>query len=202
MLRYSKFGRGQYRVTSPPPPGRYTPTACPLSLHLRDLARVPRYLNTFRGQPAITCLDKPFTPTHKSSQAIATATGSGLHTCSRMASPCSCVARHVSGLMQGTMHRRIAPTTLSLHLRHRGLSLAPNASTRRPIIQKVRPNHMQHLRRAARTACRSLRFSRQLKPYWLSLLQLRGPSLSFAVLVHYRSWALKDRPEQDRPPFV
>src|SRR5205085_4856070 len=37
------------------------------------------YLNRFRGEPAISRLDWPFTPTHKSSKRFSTRTGSGLH---------------------------------------------------------------------------------------------------------------------------
>src|SRR3954463_6510461 len=37
------------------------------------------YLNRFRGEPAISRLDWPFTPTHKSSERFSTHTGSGLH---------------------------------------------------------------------------------------------------------------------------
>jgi hypothetical protein len=37
------------------------------------------YLNTFRGEPAITRFDWPFTPTHSSSEPFATDNGSGLH---------------------------------------------------------------------------------------------------------------------------
>jgi hypothetical protein len=43
-------------------------------------ATIPRlYLNTFRGEPAITKFDWPFTPTHSSSELFATNTGSDLH---------------------------------------------------------------------------------------------------------------------------
>lgn len=38
-----------------------------------------RYLNIFRGEPAITRFDWPFTPIHSSSQKFSTFTGSGLH---------------------------------------------------------------------------------------------------------------------------
>ena len=38
-----------------------------------------RYFDSFRRQPAITRLDKPFTPNLISSKALATATGSPLH---------------------------------------------------------------------------------------------------------------------------
>jgi hypothetical protein len=37
------------------------------------------YHNRFRGEPAISRLDWPFTPTHKSSERFSTHTGSGLH---------------------------------------------------------------------------------------------------------------------------
>ncbi len=37
------------------------------------------YLNRFRGEPAITRFDWPFTPRHKSSPPIATGVGSVLH---------------------------------------------------------------------------------------------------------------------------
>lgn len=37
-----------------------------------------RYYNSFRGKPAISALDKPFTPILSSSKPIATDTGSGL----------------------------------------------------------------------------------------------------------------------------
>jgi len=36
------------------------------------------YLNRFREEPAISKFDKPFTPNHKSSDVIATTTGSVL----------------------------------------------------------------------------------------------------------------------------
>ena len=37
-----------------------------------------RYLNSFRGEPAISEFDWPFTPSHKSSRSIATDMGSAL----------------------------------------------------------------------------------------------------------------------------
>ena len=37
------------------------------------------YFNRYRGKPAISKFDKPFTPNHKSSQHIATCTSSVLH---------------------------------------------------------------------------------------------------------------------------
>ena len=42
-------------------------------------AKLRLYLNTFRGEPAITRFDWPFTPTHSSSELFSTNTGSGLH---------------------------------------------------------------------------------------------------------------------------
>jgi hypothetical protein len=37
------------------------------------------YLNIFRGEPAITEFDWPFTPIHSSSKEFSTSTGSALH---------------------------------------------------------------------------------------------------------------------------
>jgi hypothetical protein len=54
---------------SPRPSSRSTPCS--------HAARL--YLNRFRGEPAISRLDWPFTPTHKSSEWFSTHTGSGLH---------------------------------------------------------------------------------------------------------------------------
>jgi hypothetical protein len=39
---------------------------------------IGRYLNSFRGEPAITEFDWPFTPNHKSSPSFATDVGSAL----------------------------------------------------------------------------------------------------------------------------
>ena len=50
-------------------------TVCSSDLYYLHFAQ---YLNTFRGEPAITKFDWPFTPNHKSSQAFATATSSVL----------------------------------------------------------------------------------------------------------------------------
>jgi hypothetical protein len=58
----------------PATPARAHPVALPPQ-HI-----FPRlYLNRFRGEPAISRLDWPFTPTHKSSERFSTHTGSGLH---------------------------------------------------------------------------------------------------------------------------
>ena len=53
----------------------------PLALSVLYLRKSnPRlYLNIFRGEPAITGFDWPFTPIHKSSKSFSTDTGSALH---------------------------------------------------------------------------------------------------------------------------
>ena len=61
-----------------------TPRAHPVALPPADITPLERgfprlYLNRFRGEPAISRLDWPFTPTHKSSERFSTHTGSGLH---------------------------------------------------------------------------------------------------------------------------
>ncbi len=60
------------------------------------------YLNTFRGEPAISGFDWHFTPTHSSSQHFAPYTGSVLHPETIWASTCPWVAHPVSGLIQTT----------------------------------------------------------------------------------------------------
>ena len=62
--------------------GRSGPRAHPVALPPADNRLAPfsrLYLNRFRGEPAISRLDWPFTPTHKSSERFSTHTGSGLH---------------------------------------------------------------------------------------------------------------------------
>src|SRR3982750_316612 len=59
----------------PRPSSRSTP--CRHTVDEPPAARL--YLNRFRGEPAISRLDWPFTPTHKSSERFSTHTGSGLH---------------------------------------------------------------------------------------------------------------------------
>src|SRR5690348_16758117 len=60
--------------------GRSGPRAHPVALPPADIHISARlYLNRFRGEPAISRLDWPFTPTHKSSERFSTHTGSGLH---------------------------------------------------------------------------------------------------------------------------
>jgi hypothetical protein len=63
-----------------------------------------RYLNSFRGKPAISELVKPFTPNHKSSRHLATCSGAVLHIYLRDTSTCSWLARSVSGLIMPTLH--------------------------------------------------------------------------------------------------
>ena len=60
------------------------------------------YLNTFRGEPAISGFDWHFTPTHSSSQHFAPYTGSVLHPETIWASTCPWVAHPVPGLIQTT----------------------------------------------------------------------------------------------------
>src|SRR4051794_12915631 len=58
----------------------YAPVALPPADMVPCDGHAPRpYLNRFRGEPAISRLDWPFTPTHKSSERFSTHTGSGLH---------------------------------------------------------------------------------------------------------------------------
>src|SRR5271170_8040940 len=60
--------------------GRSGPRAHPVALPPADIFISSRlYLNRFRGEPAISRLDWPFTPTHKSSERFSTHTGAGLH---------------------------------------------------------------------------------------------------------------------------
>ena len=47
-------------------------------LYLRETS-IRLYLNIFRGEPAITGFDWPFTPIHKSSKPFSAGIGSGLH---------------------------------------------------------------------------------------------------------------------------
>ena len=62
------------------------------------------YLNTFRGEPAISGFDWHFTPTHSSSQPFVPDTGSVLHSDVIGASTWPWVAHPVSGLIQTTRH--------------------------------------------------------------------------------------------------
>ena len=94
-----------------------------------------RYLNTFRGEPAISGFAWHFTPTHRSSLRFAIQMGSGLHARVPHASPCPWVDHPVSGRLPATC-------------RPFGLAFAPapavpaltsrRTTTRRLILQKAR----------------------------------------------------------------
>ena len=75
------------------------------------------YLNTFRGEPAISGFDWHFTPTHSSSQPFVPDTGSVLHPETIWASTWPWVAHPVSGLIHTThqTYRKLA-ITLPLYL--------------------------------------------------------------------------------------
>ena len=97
------------------------------------------YLNTFRGEPAISGFDWHFTPTHSSSQPFATDTGSVLHPDIIWASTWPWVAHPVSGLIQTThlANAKFTPysDSLSLWLRNfYSLTKLPRL-TRRLILQ-------------------------------------------------------------------
>ena len=93
------------------------------------------YLNTFRGEPAISGFAWHFTPTHRSSLPFAIEMGSGLHARVPHASPCPWVDHPVSGRLPATC-------------RPFGLAFAPapavpaltsrRTTTRRLILQKAR----------------------------------------------------------------
>ena len=64
--------------------------------------RLRLYLNTFRGEPAISGFAWHFTPIHRSSQPFAIGPGSGLHARVPRASPCPWIAHPVSGRLCAT----------------------------------------------------------------------------------------------------
>ena len=76
------------------------------------------YLNTFRGEPAISGFDWHFTPTHSSSQPFAPDTGSVLHPEIIGTSTWPWVDHPVSGLIQTTYQAywKLPPTDSVLHL--------------------------------------------------------------------------------------
>ena len=108
-----------------------------------------RYLNTFRGEPAISGFAWHFTPTHRSSLRFAIQMGSGLHARVPRASPCPRVDHRVSGRMPATC-------------RPFGLAFAPapavpaltsrRTSTRWLILQKARRHRRKDLLRPAGSA--------------------------------------------------
>ena len=65
-------------------------------------AAVRLYLNTFRGEPAISGFAWHFTPTHRSSLPFAIDMGSGLHARVPHASPCPWVDHPVSARLDAT----------------------------------------------------------------------------------------------------
>lgn len=88
---------------------------------------VPRlYLNTFRGEPAISGFAWHFTPTLRSSLPFVTDTGSGLHRRVPPASPCPRVDHPVSGQLNATR-------------RPFGLAFAPAPAVRR--LNLATPNY-------------------------------------------------------------
>ena len=88
---------------------------------------VPRlYLNTFRGEPAISGFAWHFTPTLRSSLPFVTDTGSGLHGRVPPASPCPRVDHPVSGQLNATC-------------RPFGLAFAPAPAVRR--LNLATPNY-------------------------------------------------------------
>ena len=136
------------------------------------------YLNTFRGEPAISGFAWHFTPTHRSSLPFAIDTGSGLHARVPHASPCPWVDHPVSGRLPATC-------------RPFGLAFAPapavpaltsrRTTTRRLILQKARRHpDCSGLRPAGRAWFQDLFHSPRRGAFHRSL----------TVLVHYRSLAV------------
>ena len=87
------------------------------------------YLNTFRGEPAISGFDWHFTPTLRSSLPFVTDMGSGLHERVPPASPCPRVDHPVSGQLNATCRPfglafAPAPAVLRLNLATPNYSLA------------------------------------------------------------------------------
>ena len=137
-----------------------------------------RYLNTFRGEPAISQFAWHFTPTHRSSLRFAIQMGSGLHARVPHASPCPRVDHPVSGRLPATC-------------RPFGLAFAPapavpaltsrQTTTRRLILQKARRH----------PACARLRPAGSARFQALFHSPRRGAfHRSLTVLVPYRSPAV------------
>ena len=74
LPRYMRQAFGVWLGLVPATPARAHPVALPPA-HIGSRL----YLNRFRREPAISRLDWPFTPTHKSSERFSTHTGSVLH---------------------------------------------------------------------------------------------------------------------------
>ncbi len=136
---------------------------------------VPRlYLNTFRGEPAISGFAWHFTPTLRSSLPFVTDTGSGLHGRVPPASPCPRVDHPVSGPLNATRRPfRLAfapaPAVLRLNLATPNNSLAHST--------KGTPSPPKRLRPAGRIGFQDLFHSPRRGAFHHSL----------TVLVRYRS---------------
>ena len=91
------------------------------------------YLNTFRGEPAISEFDWHFTPTHSSSQPFVPDTGSVLHPETIWASTWPRVDHTVSGLIHTT--KTPCSDSLSLGLRNSSSLTMLHKLTRRLILQ-------------------------------------------------------------------
>ena len=72
------------------------------ALYLHNSCFTWLYLNTFRGEPAISTFDWNFSPIHKSSPSFATLVGSSLDGRFTSASLCSWIAHVVSGRIAAT----------------------------------------------------------------------------------------------------
>jgi len=94
--------------------------------------------NAFRGEPAISELDWLFTPTHRSSHAIAAATGSGLRTVSDgLTLPMGSSPGFGSTAGDSTPYSN----SLSLRLRRKHGLASPPTVTRRLLLPKARRHH-------------------------------------------------------------
>jgi hypothetical protein len=155
-------GKPPRRVSALPPP-RFTSR---------------RYLNTFRGEPAISGFAWHFTATHRSSLQFVIWMGSGLHERVPPASPCPWVDHPVSGRLDATgrpfgLAFAPAPAVAAL--------ASPRPTTRRLILQKARRHTPKGMLRPAGGA----RFQD------LFHSPCRGAfHHSLTVLVHYRSPAV------------
>jgi hypothetical protein len=103
------------------------------------------YLNTFRGEPAISEFAWHFTSIHRSSRSFAIDLGSGLHARVPRASPCPWIAHPVSGRLYATVRPfglAFAPAPPVAGL------TSPHRITRRLILQKARRHPTRRLRPA------------------------------------------------------
>ena len=136
------------------------------------------YLNTFRGEPAISGFAWHFTPTHRSSLQFVIWMGSGLHGRVPPASPCPWVDHPVSGRLDATdrpFGLAFAPAPPFAGL------TSPPRITRRLILQKARRH----------TGCPVLRPAGSAWFQDLFHSPRRGAfHRSLTVLVHYRSLAV------------